>query len=556
MSWLDGGWKWPALGLALFILTFGSLAFLSFFYFFCLVGGGLMIAYYHGREKSQKLLMKDVDLSKSRSGIRQIMSHMEKTTRFKNFDKRMTGASVIDEVLQEVLEFATKDYIKSWYRQVSDHDGFLLDIRQSKEVDWMPYFTQRLVNDFASHIRLYRRAIDKVQISSKDEKYEEEIERLFFDFEKNMEGNMCRDLVSLSKEEECQYLRDLSEALLFLLLPTEDFHNKTFRFMIREVLVNGIFLPTVDLVSDPDYINQYLSWLCKETTFTSETFLTVIKSSDSIEELEAVKEMVDQDIARWRSKDTGGTGGKHYDYTLVKQNLNSLLFVKSICEGRIKRIKSGANDLDFGQDGFRAAAGQQIHEAQQRAMGGVGMEADLESLRRAAMIIYDQYLSDKATSKIKMDSDIVKRTLQRIKSRMLSEDVFDEVQAKTWGWSVKQNPKEKATTSVLMMNDETGMDNSDEKSMSKMRSRTNSSLSVSDACISAYISQTGIVKESDKTGKSYAVFAIRVTRQVQDDEEILEVYRRYSDFHDLNMLIQEKVNIIYFFLYYLGICNS
>lgn len=36
--------------------------------------------------------------------------------------------------------------------------------------------------------------------------------------------------------------------------------------------------------------------------------------------------------------------------TLVKQNLNSLLFVKSICEGRIKRIKSGANDLDFGQD--------------------------------------------------------------------------------------------------------------------------------------------------------------------------------------------------------------
>lgn len=34
-------------------------------------------------------------------------------------------------------------------------------------------------------------------------------------------------------------------------------------------------------------------------------------------------------------------------------------------------------------------------DAQQRAMNGMSTEADLESLRRAAMIIYDQYLSDK-----------------------------------------------------------------------------------------------------------------------------------------------------------------
>ena len=27
----------------------------------------------------------------------------------------------------------------------------------------MPYFTQRLVDDFASHIRLYRRAMDKAK---------------------------------------------------------------------------------------------------------------------------------------------------------------------------------------------------------------------------------------------------------------------------------------------------------------------------------------------------------------------------------------------------------
>lgn len=34
----------------------------------------------------------------------------------------------------------------------------------------MPYFTQRLVDDFASHIRLYRRASEKAKSSRNDGK--------------------------------------------------------------------------------------------------------------------------------------------------------------------------------------------------------------------------------------------------------------------------------------------------------------------------------------------------------------------------------------------------
>ena len=31
--------------------------------------------------------------------------------------------------------------------------------------------------------------------------------------------------------------------------------------LLQEVLVNGILVPTIDLLSDPDYINQYVAWL-------------------------------------------------------------------------------------------------------------------------------------------------------------------------------------------------------------------------------------------------------------------------------------------------------
>ena len=52
-----------------------------------------------------------------------------------------------------------------------------------------------------------------------------------------------------------------------------------------------------------------LPFQCQNSAFTSETFMTVIKTSDNVDELKAVKEKVDLDIARQRSRDTGGNDG-------------------------------------------------------------------------------------------------------------------------------------------------------------------------------------------------------------------------------------------------------
>ncbi|XP_056008392.1 sorting nexin-13-like isoform X2 [Ostrea edulis] len=617
---LDEGWKWPALALFLFLVTFGSVGLLSLGYVLCILCGGLVMTLYYGRQLSQIALTIELpDLPRSKPGILTVANKMESSPRGKNFDRRMTGASVIDEALHEVLTYAIRDYIKSWYRQVSDHDGFVLDIRQcvqkltitfasrTKDVDWMPFFSQRLVDDFASHLRLYRRAREHAAVPQTDETYAERVKSAFFDLEVAMEKDKCRDLVCLDPEAEKQYLQNLSDVLLFLLLPPDDFQNKSFRYILREVLVNGIFIPTIELLSDPDYVNQYVSWLCKDGSFTNESFLNVIKSSHLVDELEAVKEITEQNIAKWRSKDTGGD-----DDAEIKQKLNSLIFVKNICEGRIRRIKEGSlEDMEEAPDicraknifvlsldeiiennialavfiefmtsvcgqqylffylnveGFRTAAGQQILAAHQRAMNGISTEVDLESLRRAAMIIHDQYLSDKASSKIKIESDVVKRTLQKIKNKYISEDLFDEVQSKVYqilhseqyyeaflqsqvylkmlqemGLSKPDNPEDGDTSSL----DEVPriiwfkMDECSEDS-SLPRSRSGSPVTM-ETFITAFISQTGIVKESDKnSGKTYAVFAVRATKVCGEEEDVSETYRRYSDFHDLHMLIQEK----------------
>jgi hypothetical protein len=48
--------------------------------------------------------------------------------------------------------------------------------------------------------------------------------------------------------------------------------------------------------------------------FTSDSFLTIVKTSDSVDELQAIKEKVDAEIARQRSNDTGGVDGNFKNF--------------------------------------------------------------------------------------------------------------------------------------------------------------------------------------------------------------------------------------------------
>ena len=52
--------------------------------------------------------------------------------------------------------------------------------------------------------------------------------------------------------------------------------------------------------------------------------MSVIKTTDSIPELDSVIEILDCDIAKWRSKDTGGSDGKLSHIHTFSLNLGKL----------------------------------------------------------------------------------------------------------------------------------------------------------------------------------------------------------------------------------------
>ncbi len=56
--------------------------------------------------------------------------------------------------------------------------------------------------------------------------------------------------------------------------------------------------------------------------FNSESFLAILRTSDSVDELQAAKEKVDMDIARQRSKDTGDEDGQYPNLSRICVHLS------------------------------------------------------------------------------------------------------------------------------------------------------------------------------------------------------------------------------------------
>ncbi|XP_050689784.1 sorting nexin-13-like [Eriocheir sinensis] len=431
-------------------------------------------------------------------------------------DKRVTGSSLIDEQLQSVVSLVVRDFVLNWYTDLSGHHAFLGQLHRSlqhslvvlanrcKSMDWVGYLTTRLVDDIASHLRLFREARSALARTGKSGR--EELIDQFFEREAEKEKDICRDEVCLKPDAEKDYLSDLAEILLYYILPPEDFSNAPLCAAVLEILVSSVVLPLVTLVSDPDYINTLIIWACTGIPVTSELFVTVMKATNNIEELEAVRSLVMKEMASLRSRDSGNRD----EGSEVKQQLSSLEFIRRVIENRINRIDRGSEtdsmglpvNLDYRKlargklfqlpleailknsltldhflkymasintqhylnlylniECWRTTVNERLcalelerlqhleetgggsaggGQGQGGGVGGVNMmdichdhfsAHDLSSHKEEAEMIYEQYLSEKASPRVMMDDSIVKRLILRMRSEKVTETWFDEVQA-------------------------------------------------------------------------------------------------------------------------------
>nr|XP_018913034.1 PREDICTED: sorting nexin-13-like [Bemisia tabaci] len=658
---------WLGLTAALCVSTFGA-----FYCFLVLLGailfvvGALGMTYIFVEEKMDSYSKRQYSTSYSSNGAlfpiegcdqELLESFKKKSPRRSN--KPITGQFVIDKELDDIISLVMRDYVHSWYDNISTDSEFPAALRlcinrtltriasRVSEIDWTPYFTARLVDDAASHLRLFRQARTKMKTKYHDTCKCPELESIFFDLELMMEQNqVCRDHICLDEQSEKGYLQQVSEKILELFAPEEDYNCQTVRLLTREILVNAVLLPLVSKLSDPDFINQIVVFVCKRFPVSSDNFLTILRTTDNIDELHATKEMLTKEIADLKSCEADGEAGY-----VLRNVLNNLMYRDRTIDERVSQLqkeqlcvpelpsshsevpKLSANPRMFSLpldvilknnvaltyfidymssigagsylffllniEGWRTSAEQQLSDIKLIKMvqlnnaeigqdlSGTEATSDLKSetvsqdeeqicnhIREAASSIFTQFLSESASTKLKIDPVLVEQLWAKICSQPPDETWFDNVQAAILkelqtdenylnGFRGSQSYIKLLSDLELFHHKEEDLLSSDSTSLSDNTSvaslpfdsikefgpddflmvQSDDSLSTSsvpsrinrsaDFILQAEIVETGVAQGKGKTFGIYDVSVVKCYQTIGEQEN-WHVFRRYSDFYELH----------------------
>ncbi|KAM7540156.1 hypothetical protein Aperf_G00000025890 [Anoplocephala perfoliata] len=249
----------------------------------------------------------------------------------------------LDIVLNQILDFIINDYVRYWYTSLTNEPEFPQQLhaamaqllgelsKRAQRIDWIPFMIEGVPNIVIEHLRIHRRSLER-----HSEANPADLIRYFFEEEMEMEKHVCREEVCTSREKELDHFRKVVDVLLFAIMPEEDYRLVTVRYLLKEILVNGILLPTVNILADPDFVNQSIINLSNESAFASPYFIQSLRMSTREDELKAVKERIEMFAIKLRGRDSGGD-----DDTLVKAQLNSLNFLANVCNSQMIGIKQG-----------------------------------------------------------------------------------------------------------------------------------------------------------------------------------------------------------------------
>ncbi|KAL3994350.1 PXA domain family protein [Acanthocheilonema viteae] len=609
------------LGTVLFLTSFGISGLCIFLSLLLgLILGLFMIIFNYGHE----VLDKDLhELNEITGKFRFSIGHERYVANRGRFSENacyeqkqsMTNSAAIDAILEQMLSYVIRDFVDSWYSNLTPDHHFKESLKRSarrtiaafsqcvQKVDFVPLLTQHIVDDIASHFRLFRRAKERAQLHYGKNYTTDELETIFFDLELEMEKCYCRDLVSTCPHYENAYFHDVADILFYLLMPAEDFRSRPFRFLLREVYVKRMMLPLFDMLSDPDFINHSIIWLLSETNLKPEDFITTLETVDSRKALDAILDSLCEEAAHLRTKDSGGEQG-----FLVKQQLASIDYAINVIKRRMdalaaaeveNSLEEAARKLAVGNlslvqlpihvvlsnntavtyfadflasvggqaliDCYLAVEGFKISvEHQLRGLAvGETLESDVyETVKEAASFLYQQYLSQEAVTRVSLDDVTVKKLLMRIRNGDPPDMWFEQVQAKIVD-ILRTDERfydsfKKSSIYIKMLNElglsedinclTTDLHYNDESNIKSFVMPTGSEAKILnniDGLKHTHVGMHVIVETlgiGQQGKQSFALYNVRVSRidTTGNQSSTWNVLRRYSDFHTLNSLIQSR----------------
>lgn len=224
----------------------------------------------------------------------EFLAKVAETQFHKPYEHTAVVSSTIDKEIQEIFDLFIRDFCLSWFRDLGkDEHAFketlakeMWDITQSlvtkiRQVDIVKFLSSDVVQLLCDHFQ-------ELRLSN---------QRRFPETAKPFLLHSCLS----SPHEELDYLRTVSEAILYSLLSTKNSNSSPLRYLLREILAYTVFQPMFEMICDPDYINQTmlayleskerLSESHKKDYAYAETYEEFIRLINMSQDIEAVKQL-------------------------------------------------------------------------------------------------------------------------------------------------------------------------------------------------------------------------------------------------------------------------
>ncbi|CAH2249307.1 sorting nexin-14 isoform X3 [Pelobates cultripes] len=166
--------------------------------------------------------------------------------------------SKVDASLSEVFELVLENFVYPWYREVTEDESFVDEIRLAlrffasvlvrriQKVDVPSLITKKLLQAAMKHIEIIAKARQK----GKNSEY---LQQAALE-----EYGPDLHVALRSRRDEMSYLRKLTELLFPFILPPKATDSRPLTLLLREILCGSVFLPALDFLADPDNVNRLL----------------------------------------------------------------------------------------------------------------------------------------------------------------------------------------------------------------------------------------------------------------------------------------------------------
>ncbi|KAL8561662.1 hypothetical protein ACOMHN_001394 [Nucella lapillus] len=165
----------------------------------------------------------------------------------------------VDEALEEFINLVLKEYVYTWYKELSLDDEFLDELRTNIRFLASVLF-RRMRKVDVSHMVIHKLAraavqhVDAVVQANRDSvPHDSDLQQATLDY---LGSNV--HCAMWSRKAEAEYLRRLTESLFPYILRPQALNSRSTCALVREILCGSVLLPAMDAIANPDMVNNLL----------------------------------------------------------------------------------------------------------------------------------------------------------------------------------------------------------------------------------------------------------------------------------------------------------